>query len=353
MQALSLSDAIPLPAMGSWRDAAKQCGFTIDPVFKKVGIGSADPLVQHRLTPPDLLKAFSMCVKRSQGRHFPFALGEVFVFEHFAELEAFVSSCSTIRDVLEVASWAKGLFAPWMTLHLDEVGSEAHLRVETVVSNAPAMAQVREAVLAALHQIGKRMTRGANWLLSVRVSSRQPSNPRIFTEHFGVPVFFDDHSDALVMDRRWLDLPLSTSAPAVLSQARQLVERRLNREMGERRILGDLRWTLERRPELLREGLEAAATAMGLHPRTLQRRLQAEGVKYVDIQSDAKRHRAQTMLRRRAISMEVISSELGFSDRRAFTYAFKRWTGLAPSVYRAQLEALAVRVPQTSGSAHA
>jgi AraC-like DNA-binding protein len=43
------------------------------------------------------------------------------------------------------------------------------------------------------------------------------------------------------------------------------------------------------------------------------------------------------MLRRRAISMESISEELGFSDRRAFTFAFKRWMGMSPSLYRTQV----------------
>jgi AraC-like DNA-binding protein len=35
--------------------------------------------------------------------------------------------------------------------------------------------------------------------------------------------------------------------------------------------------------------------------------------------------------------MESISTELGFSDRRAFTFAFKRWTGMSPSAYREHL----------------
>lgn len=326
--------------MGSWRQAASRCGFQIDPVFQAVGLAVNDPAVQAKLPALSLLKAFSMCVERAQGHHFPFALGEAFVFEHFAELDAFIASCTSLRQSLEVAAWTRGLLTPWMNLHLDEFGTEAHLRVEITeaILNPSAVADIRAAVLSAIHKMIKRSTGDAKWLLSVRVRSVPAERQQRFLDHFGVPVFFGESVDALVMDRRWLDHPLGAPLPDAHQQARQQVERRLTREMGERCIVDEVRWALERCPALLREGLEATAAAMGLHARTLQRRLQAAGVKYVDIQSEAKRQRAQTMLRRRAISMEAISAELGFSDRRAFTFAFKRWTGLAPSAYRAQLE---------------
>jgi AraC-like DNA-binding protein len=335
----SPSTFMPLPALGSWRQAAHVCGFPIEPVFRDAGISMQDAQQPVRVPPASLYKAFSMCVDRAQGHHFPFALGESFVFEHFAEFDAFIASCSTLREMLELAGWARDLLAPWMAVHLDEFGAEAHLRVEMTVSdpNPRALCHVREVALSAIHQVIKRATKGSGGLLSVRVASAPPGHQTQFAAHFGVPVFFNEVSDALVMDRRWLDLPLKASVPEAHTQARQMIERRLTREVGERRILEEVRWALERRPELLREGLEATAAALGLHPRTLQRRLQDEGMKYVDIQSVAKCQRAQTMLRRRAISMESIGNELGFSDRRAFTFAFKRWMGVSPSAYREQL----------------
>lgn len=339
MQRPLSTSSVPVPALGSWRQAASVCGFTIDPVLRELGITQHDPHVQLRVTPADLFKAFSLCVERARGHHFPFALGENFVFENFAEFDGFMASCATIREILELAGWARELLTPWMSLRLDEFGAEAHLRV---VMNVPEtdpreLSHVREVLLAAVNQLIKRVTRGSHWLLSVRMAMSPPAHQQRFAEHFGVPVFFNEGSDALVMDRRWLDQPLGDTVPEALIQARQRIERRLNQEGGERHIVEEVRWALERRPELLREGLEATAEALGLHPRTLQRRLQAEGVKYVDIQSEAKCHRAQVMLRRRAISMESISDELGFSDRRAFTFAFKRWTGMSPSIYRSQL----------------
>ncbi|MEY4765041.1 MAG: hypothetical protein RI907_1714 [Pseudomonadota bacterium] len=341
MLAADSNTLVPMPAPGSWRHAAHVCGFPIEPVLKEAGIAMNDSAKPIMLSSRKLLRTFSECVERAKGHHFPFALGEAFVFEHYAEFDQFISSCSTLRGMLEIATWARELVAPWMALHLDEVGVEAFLRVEiTVADTEPAeLWHVREVVLAAIYQLIKRALRGNNWLMSVRVAASAPEHDQYFRSHFGVPVFFGEAVDALVLDRRWLDQPLNQAEPEAHSQARRLIERRLNKEAGERRILDEVRWALERRPELLREGLESTAAALGLHPRTLQRRLQAEGVKYVDVQSQAKCQRALVMLRRRAISMESISTELGFSDRRAFTFAFKRWTGKSPSTYRSELNA--------------
>jgi AraC-like DNA-binding protein len=340
-QALIPPSFVPLPALSSWRQAAHYCGFAVEPVMAEAGVvlsdASSKPL---RVPPPVLFKAFSLCVERARGRHFPFALGDTFGFDQYTGLDKFISSCATLREMLEIACWARELVAPWMALHLDEFGAEAQLRVDVNVPGADnqGLRHVREVLLAALYQLIRRVMRGSQWLLSVRIKGEPPSHERAFTDHFGVPVLFGDATDALVMDRRWLDQPLNVFVPEVHSEARRQVALRVSRELGDRPIVDEVRWALERRPELLRNGLEATAAALGLHPRTLQRRLQAEGMKYVDVQSSAKCQRAQTMLRRRAISMEAISEELGFSDRRAFTYAFKRWTGLSPSAYRSQLE---------------
>jgi AraC-like DNA-binding protein len=345
MLAAQTPPLVPLPAPGSWRHAAHVCGFPIEPVLKDAGIVLNDSAKPIMLSSGRLFRTFSQCVERAKGHHFPFALGEAFVFEHYAEFDHFISSCTTLREMLEVATWARELVAPWMAIHLDEVGVEAYLRVEMTVPDGDSaeLWHVREVALAALFQLIKRAVKGSNWLMSVRVANAVPGHEPFYRAHFGVPVFFGESVDALVLDRRWLDQPLNAPEPEAHTHARRMIERRLNKEAGERRILDEVRWALERRPELLREGLEATAAALGLHPRTLQRRLQAEGMKYVDVQSQAKCQRALTMLRRRAISMESISTELGFSDRRAFTFAFKRWTGKSPSAYRSEMSLRAVR----------
>ena len=181
MQRSLSTSSVPVPSLGSWRQAASVCGFTIDPVLRELGINQHDPHAQLRVSPLNLFRAFTLCVERARGHHFPFALGENFVFEHYAEFDAFVASCSSIRELLELAGWARELLAPWMSLRLDEFGAEAHLRVVMDVPETEPreLCHVREVVLAAVNQLIKRATRGSHWLLSVRMAMPAPAPPAL------------------------------------------------------------------------------------------------------------------------------------------------------------------------------
>jgi AraC-like DNA-binding protein len=123
----------------------------------------------------------------------------------------------------------------------------------------------------------------------------------------------------------------------VHGQARLAIVQEIEASQAQFASTEAVRQILEAQPDLLKGGLDEVAVALGMHTRTLQRRLQAEGFRFADLQAQAKYARARQMLAKKAVSMEAISTELGFSDRRAFTYAFKRWSGASPSVYRSQV----------------
>jgi AraC-like DNA-binding protein len=85
---------------------------------------------------------------------------------------------------------------------------------------------------------------------------------------------------------------------------------------------------------LLAAGLEAAAARLNITPRTLQRRLHEENKTFSDVQSESQFHITCSLLRNTDYSVDEISERLGFSDRRALTRAFKRWSNTSPSSYR-------------------
>jgi AraC-like DNA-binding protein len=88
---------------------------------------------------------------------------------------------------------------------------------------------------------------------------------------------------------------------------------------------------------LLAEGeanIDRVAREMGLSRQTVYRRLKAEGITF-EMLLDEHRHRlALKLLRDQHMPVKQAAWRLGFSDPAAFSRAFKRWTGTAPSFAR-------------------
>lgn len=82
-------------------------------------------------------------------------------------------------------------------------------------------------------------------------------------------------------------------------------------------------------------GIGNISSAIGLGPRTLQRRLRQRGLDYSELVAATRLTLARKLLDDRGIAVIDIAQELGYSDAANFTRAFRKWTGLAPSVYRA------------------
>lgn len=80
--------------------------------------------------------------------------------------------------------------------------------------------------------------------------------------------------------------------------------------------------------------VEDVAAALDLGVRTLQRRLEEEGTSFTAILDEARHALALQHLARADRSVSEVAFLLGFSEPSAFTRAFRRWNGQAPSTYR-------------------
>jgi AraC-like DNA-binding protein len=80
--------------------------------------------------------------------------------------------------------------------------------------------------------------------------------------------------------------------------------------------------------------LAGAASAMHMTPRTLIRKLEADGTTFQAIKDALRRDIAISHLQTKQYSVEAIAHEVGFSSAANFHKAFQRWTGNTPSSYR-------------------
>ena len=94
-----------------------------------------------------------------------------------------------------------------------------------------------------------------------------------------------------------------------------------------------LRALLEDRPLADWPGFEQLAATLEIPPRTLRRRLAAEGDSFQRLRDRIRRDRAVHDLRA-GLSVERAAELAGFNDSSAFHRAFRRWTGIAPGQFR-------------------
>jgi AraC-like DNA-binding protein len=81
--------------------------------------------------------------------------------------------------------------------------------------------------------------------------------------------------------------------------------------------------------------LSEIARAMAMSDRNLQRALRSDGTSFQTLLDEVRRDLAISHLADPATSAGQVGFLLGFSEPSAFHRAFRRWTGKAPSAYRA------------------
>ncbi|GEO16309.1 hypothetical protein MAE02_40050 [Microvirga aerophila] len=101
------------------------------------------------------------------------------------------------------------------------------------------------------------------------------------------------------------------------------------------RLSEDLRRVL--RTELLKGPCTVTEIArrFSMHHRTLSRHLAREGVSFQQVADEMRFAIACDLLTNTDMALDQISIMLRFSEPSAFTRAFRRWSGRAPSAWRA------------------
>jgi len=83
-----------------------------------------------------------------------------------------------------------------------------------------------------------------------------------------------------------------------------------------------------------RPDIHLVCEVVRLSPRTLQRRLHAEGLTFAGVVARTRFAEALRMLDDPTRKVIDVALDLGYSDPAHFTRAFERWTGLTPREYR-------------------
>lgn len=230
----------------------------------------------------------------------------------------------------------------YMALHnkaehwrLQQHGGRVYVRRIEHFYGAEHAQQYREMAVAACARLAREICGNPEVRpLRVEFSHSPLAAEKTYRQHFGCEVLFNQEHDCLVFAGSVMTLAVKPLS----SQAQARIDDYL------RDLLASLHDSLEMQVRTLitqtlglhLHSLEHIAALLGLHPRTLQRRLLAENLSFKQLVVEVKMQLASWHLHASAMDLTRLADALGYNDLAAFSRAFKNHHGVSPSRWREQ-----------------
>ena len=243
-----------------------------------------------------------------------------------------ISLCKTLRDAFAVGERHQHTSGGIATSRTHEGTQEVMVDVECLLPYAEVQVFAAEEFFASLMIYGRTLVGSEFKPLRMEFMHAPPVYAGEYQRLFGDDVRFGCLHNRMVLETRWLDVPLPNHHALALRQALGLLEL----ESAELHRKMDLIQAVERAisRDLQGSQLEKVARDLNMSGRTLRRRLTDHGLTFEALLEQVRRSRTMGLLGNPGLSIERITQEVGYSDVRSFRRAFKRWTGLSPSAFR-------------------
>ena len=247
-----------------------------------------------------------------------------------------VTHASSLREALALVLRFAPMFSTALTLELRVEGSVASLHLHEQIDLGPVRDVVLISMVVGMHAIACALV-GREQDGLVELAIPEPSYPP--KESPLLPVIrFGQPSNRLVFDAASLDAPIVTADRTALSLAQTLCERALEDLGFDTELLDRVRRLVAGEGAGFRT-LEEVARRLHMSPRTLKRRLAAQGVSFSAVVDQERRDQALVLLRQHRLSIDDVAERLDYSTASTFVRAFHRWMGTTPAAYRRRARA--------------
>lgn len=155
---------------------------------------------------------------------------------------------------------------------------------------------------------------------------------RLFGE--AVPIEFNARYSGFVFDADKLQLPVVSANPELNLIFEQYANEYLQRLREPSSMTERVQRELAQQLKGEEPSLKSIARSLALSVRSLQAKLSEEGTTYQRVLDGVRQDLAQQHLQSGRHTVADVAYLLGFSEPSAFSRSFKKWTGLAPQLYR-------------------
>ena len=305
------------------------------PLFKEAGLDTNsldNPLVRYPIK--EGILAWTRASEMLEDPAFGLTIAKVWQPSDFHALGCAFMASATLRDALNRLIRYNSVVYDVISYSLAERGGRATLSYDPVHDALDEPAILEDTRWAVVLDACRRVYGAELDPLEVTFWHSEPESARDeFLSYFRCPLRFGEPVASMTFPTEVLDRRLPAG----------------NRELALSldRTLGDYASKLQRddivsrTKSVISDNLssgnytsEVVAAELNISPRSLQRKLAAEGTAYRKLVDSVRQELAESFLGEGSFTLEEISYLLGFSSQAAFSRAFKRWTGLTPREFR-------------------
>lgn len=241
--------------------------------------------------------------------------------------------CETLLDAIRMVFSYIELTLTYFRYDLKVQGACAHMTMRELAELGDIRRFICEREFVSVHRMMSDLIGEPLVLQEASFAYPEPEYADRYGDFFGCRIVFGADEHGFIFDRTYLSrgLPMANRLwkDRHERECRELFLRLKRHETVSDRVRQTIQCQRDGMPTF-----EEVARRLNLSPRTLNRRLSAEGTTYKGIIADIRKKKAIQLLTETSSPMESIALELGYNDVANFYHAFKRWTRCTPGSYR-------------------
>jgi AraC-like DNA-binding protein len=326
----SLEPTVRARTLDGFAPLVRELGGDAAQILTRVGI-SADVTTRplEWISFPAVLRAYEVAAAETRCKTFGLRLGTMRQLGFLGPLQLIVSYSQNLRTGFEAfcrfVSVQNTGYQPYLDMGLEEATFQLVL---TSQLRRWGQQWIEESLVTALRLL--RGCLGAGYVPH-RISLRHAaiSDRRTYERYFGTEVCTEAPIDGVTIDRRDLEIVNMRRDDEVLSVLTDFL--RADAMPARTDVNGLVKGVLRRSLGSGETSIEAVADEIGVHKRTLQRRLQETGTTFGDLLDEVRADVAKHYVATGQLPLTRIALLLGFSDQSAFNHAFRRWFQRSPT----------------------